>query len=81
MKAAAIIDTASEEAERRLGESDSRISRQANEADSETGTRRKGADDYAREVLFNLEEHVAEVLGQVRKGIDVLDPVDAVNGR
>jgi vacuolar-type H+-ATPase subunit E/Vma4 len=42
-------------------------------AESEAAARRKGADDYAREVLFALEERVAEVLGQVRKGIDVLD--------
>ena len=35
-------------------------------------SRREGADHYAREVLFNLEEQLAEILGQVRKGIDAL---------
>jgi len=50
-------------------------------AETEASLRRKGADDYAREVLFALEERVAEVLGQVRKGIDVLDQeTAAVNG-
>jgi hypothetical protein len=53
-----------------------------NAAEGEAAARRKGADDYAREVLFALEERVAEVLGQVRKGIDVLDQQTAapVNG-
>ena len=50
-------------------------------AETEAALRRKGADDYAREVLFALEERVAEVLGQVRKGIDVLDrETTSVNG-
>ncbi|MBI4218574.1 MAG: hypothetical protein HY682_00415 [Chloroflexi bacterium] len=50
-------------------------------AEAEAAARRKGADDYAREVLFALEEKVAEMLGQVRKGIDVLDQETAqVNG-
>lgn len=51
-------------------------------AETEALARRKGADDYAREVLFALEERVAEVLGQVRKGIDVLDQqtAESTNG-
>ncbi len=49
------------------------------EAEEDAGARRKGADAYAREVLFNLEERVADTLGQVRQGIDLLDhtPVGA----
>jgi vacuolar-type H+-ATPase subunit H len=43
-----------------------------NEAEASALTRRDGADNYAREVLFNLEEQLAEVLGQVRRGIDAL---------
>ena len=38
-----------------------------------SGDRRKGADNYAREVLFSLEEKIADTLGQVRGGIDILD--------
>ena len=43
-----------------------------NEAESAAMARRDGADNYAKEVLFNLEEQLAEVLGQVRRGIDAL---------
>lgn len=43
-----------------------------NEAESAAISRRDGADNYAKEVLFNLEEQLAEVLGQVRRGIDAL---------
>ena len=42
------------------------------EADSTASDRREGADHYAREVLFNLEERMSETLGQVRRGIDAL---------
>ena len=47
---------------------------------ADVADRREGADIYAREVLFNLEQRVADVLGQVRKGLDVLDP-DAIIAR
>jgi hypothetical protein len=43
------------------------------DAEKQAEERRKGADNYAREVLFTLEEHVAGVLGQLRAGIDLLD--------
>ncbi len=43
------------------------------EADNIALARRDGADSYAREVLFNLEEQLADVLGQVRRGIDALN--------
>ncbi len=56
-----IIDDAQRRAQRFMGESD--IS---------AAMRREGADQYAREVLFNLESHLADVLGQVRRGIDSL---------
>ena len=44
-----------------------------NEAENAAMARRDGADSYAREVLFNLEEQLADVLGQVRRGIDALN--------
>ncbi len=43
------------------------------EAENAAVARRDGADGYAREVLFNLEEQLADVLGQVRRGIDALN--------
>ena len=43
------------------------------EAENVALARRDGADSYAREVLFNLEEQLADILGQVRRGIDALN--------
>lgn len=34
--------------------------------------RKEGADQYARETLFDLEERLSSLLGQVRRGIDTL---------
>jgi len=42
------------------------------EAEDAATTRREGADQYARETLFELEERLAELLSQVRRGLDVL---------
>ena len=42
------------------------------EAEMAAASRRDGADHYAREVLFNLEEQLADILGEVRRGIDSL---------
>ena len=42
------------------------------EAESTGTTRRDGADQYARETLFDLEERLSIQLGQVRRGIDAL---------
>ncbi len=72
-KSSAIIETAEEEAGKRISEADGKIAQEQAASDADVVGRRQGADDYAREVLFNLEERVADVLGQVRKGIDVLD--------
>jgi len=44
------------------------------EAEATAHSRRDGADRYSREVLFNLEEQLAEALGQVRRGLDSLRP-------
>lgn len=44
-----------------------------NDAEKMSEDRRKGADNYAREVLFSLEEKIADTLGEVRGGIDILD--------
>mgnify|MGYP003683338833 FL=1 len=35
--------------------------------------RRDGADNYAKEVLYALEERISTILGQVRSGLDLLD--------
>ena len=54
-----------EDANRRAG-------RIVDEADIAANGRREGADRYAGEILFNLEERLSEVLGQIRRGIDSL---------
>jgi vacuolar-type H+-ATPase subunit H len=47
--------------------------RVVSEAENVALARRDGADSYSREVLFNLEEQLADILGQVRRGIDALN--------
>jgi len=42
------------------------------QADTAAATRREGADQYARETLFDLEERLSSQLSQVRRGIDTL---------
>jgi vacuolar-type H+-ATPase subunit H len=79
-KSRAIIDTGAEEAGNRISDADDKIAQEQSASDADVAGRRRGADDYAREVLFHLEQRVADVLGQVRKGIDVLDP-DAIIAR
>ena len=71
-KGEGIKEEAGIEAHQIVQDAQRRAYRILNEAESVTGTRREGADQYAREVLFNLEAHLAEVLGQVRKGLDSL---------
>jgi len=71
------------EARTRAGEmiddAENRVNGILNEANTQADQRRKGADNYVREVLFALEERVADTLGQVRGGIDLLDTRPAVN--
>ena len=45
-----------------------------NDAEASAATQREGADRYSTEVLAGLEEKLAEVLSQVRRGIDTLRP-------
>ena len=57
-----------------------RAYRITDEAEADSAVRREGADQYARESLFNLEERLAEQLGQVRRGIDALGVEVETNG-
>ena len=43
------------------------------QADIESKNSRQGADAYAQEVLYKLEQEVSDVLSTVRRGIEVLD--------
>ena len=60
-------------AEKKIDDAESRVNTILHDAGISAEERRKGADNYAREVLFTLEERIADTLGQVRGGIDLLD--------
>jgi vacuolar-type H+-ATPase subunit H len=65
-------EEAAYEAQQILQDAQRKAYRILNEAEATAMARRDGADNYSREVLFNLEEQLADVLGQVRRGIDAL---------
>jgi hypothetical protein len=67
-----IKEEAMYEAQQIVQDAQKRAYRIMNEAENAVAARRDGADQYAREVLFNLEEELADTLGQVRRGIDAL---------
>ena len=56
-----------------IEDAESRVNTILHDAGTSAEERRKGADNYAREVLFTLEERIADTLGQVRGGIDLLE--------
>ncbi len=72
-RAKEIVEQAEAKRQSKLEDCDDQIGRLREEAEGVAREHRRGADDYAREVLYNLEERVADTLGQVRKGIDVLN--------
>lgn len=72
-KAKEIEAAAEERAQKIISESQNKLNQVLAGAEKDAAERRRGADNYAREVLFMLEEKIADTLGQVRSGIDVLD--------
>ncbi len=72
-KAVEIEQTAQEKATKIVSEAQNKLNQVLAGAEKDAADRRRGADNYAREVLFMLEEKIADTLGQVRSGIDVLD--------
>ena len=68
-----IEDKANKDAESIIEQGKNEANNIINDAEKMSDDRRKGADNYAREVLFSLEEKIADTLGQVRGGIDILD--------
>lgn len=70
---------AKKDASKLINNAENRVNGILNEANTQADQRRKGADNYAREVLFALEERVADTLGQVRGGIDLLDARPTAN--
>ena len=68
------MDQAMTEAEDIVQDAQRRAYRIISESEDVATSRREGADQYAREVLFSLEEQLSEILGQIRRGIDTLRP-------
>ena len=62
------------EAEDMIQDAQRRAYRIVSEAEDIAASRREGADQYASEVLFSLEEQMSEILGQIRRGIDTMRP-------
>ena len=60
------------EAQEIVQDAQRRAIRVHNESEATAISRREGADQYAREVLFSMEEQLSEILGQIRRGIDTL---------
>ena len=71
-KAEEINQQALQESQEIVQDAQRRAFRIADESEAASASRREGADQYARETLFELEERLAGLLGQVRKGIDAL---------
>lgn len=71
-KADQVGQQGAQEAQQIMQDAQRRAYRIIDEAEAASTARREGADQYARETLFNLEERLAGLLGQVRKGIDAL---------
>ena len=73
-KAQEKMDQAMNEAEDIVQDAQRRAYLIISESEDVAASRREGADQYAREVLFSLEEQLSEILGQIRRGIDTLRP-------
>jgi hypothetical protein len=69
-----IREEAQGEAEEVIQDAQRRAYRIVTEAEDIASARREGANQYASEVLFSLEEQLSEILGQIRRGIDTLRP-------
>ena len=71
-RAEEITQQAAQEAQEVTQEAQRRAFQIVEAAEATGTTRRDGADQYARETLFDLEERLSIQLGQVRRGIDSL---------
>ena len=72
LKAEEVNQEGLREGQEALQDAQRRSYRMLDEAEVVASTRREGANQYARETLFDLEERLATLLSQVRKGIDTL---------
>ena len=68
-----IITDAQSQSEQIITDAQSQSNLMLEESEKISTDRRDGADNYAKEVLYALEERIATILGQVRSGLDLLD--------
>ena len=68
-----LVKKAEEEGARVVEEAQQKAQRILDIADSDAKTRRASSDQYAQDVLYQLEQQVAGILSTVRRGIDALD--------
>jgi cell division septum initiation protein DivIVA len=68
-----LIQEAQKQSNKLMEEAQGKAQRILDTADSDADTRRTSADQYSQEVLYKLEQEVAELLGTVRNGIEVLE--------
>ena len=71
-RADGVQDQAMVEAQDIVQDAQRRAHRILNEAEAAAIERRDGANRYAREMLFSMEEQLSGALGQIRRGIDAL---------
>ena len=72
MKAENIHQAALQQAQEITQDAQRRAYKIVEDAETLADHRREGSNQYARETLFDLEERLSTVLGQVRRGIDTL---------
>ena len=68
-----IITDAQSQSEQIITDAQSQSNLMLEESEKISTDRRNGADNYAKEVLYALEERISTILGQVRSGLDLLD--------
>ena len=69
----AIVEQANKRSEEIINDAQQESSRVLDESEKIAIDRRDGADNYAKEVLYALEERISTILSQVRSGLDLLD--------
>jgi cell division septum initiation protein DivIVA len=72
-KSEEIIKDAQSQSENIITNAQQESSRMLEDSEKISTDRRDGADNYAKEVLYALEERISTILGQVRSGLDLLD--------
>ncbi|MBD33447.1 MAG: hypothetical protein CL892_03280 [Dehalococcoidia bacterium] len=72
-KSEEIVSEAQAESERIILNAQQESARMLDESEQISTDRRDGADNYAKEVLYALEERISTILSQVRSGLDLLD--------